>query len=119
MDALHICLVCDTEYDIRPCPKCFPETHAARARSAGADSSGARGSAAWVPTRQAAIARMMSKTTFRRRAMALGVGYRMGNRIWDGYEWNAADLERLMPPNVAHQPPHELERTHDGTKNQA
>lgn len=51
----------------------------------------------WICTYDAARERDMSKTTFRRKAEKLGVRYLMGRRIWDGYEWNRLDLERMMP----------------------
>lgn len=60
----------------------------------------AGGSGAFIATTDAARERMMHRSTFRRRAMKLGVRYRMGSRIWDGYEWDAADLQKLMPLNT-------------------
>lgn len=56
-------------------------------------------SEAYICTYDAARARGVHPSTFRRRATKVGVRHRMGRRIWDGYTWNADDLARLMPLN--------------------
>ena len=50
----------------------------------------------YVPSYDAALYLGIAKSTFIYRARKLGVRYKIGTRIWDGYTWNVEDINRLM-----------------------
>lgn len=51
----------------------------------------------YISTREAAIQCKLHPSTFLHRARKIGIRYKQGNRIWDGYYWHTGDITHHFP----------------------